>query len=317
MAAMTRPDSERDDDGRAPESAPRPAGVAASMSLLVDLVTNSLEPEYAAAAARRAESAASAQPAEGRRRPPRRRGTTLVAGAACAGLLLGFGAWHAQAQAPVTTSAHRNLVDEVRTVTSELDALTAQANAVRMDTDRRRAAALSADGAGIQAALSAAEDASASTALTGPGVRITLDDPPGAGAATDPAARVTDRDLQRVVNALWSGGAEAIAIGGVRLTSRSSIRTAGQAVLVDFRPVALPYEVVAIGDGPALQRSFEGDPEAASLRGLVSQYGIRYNIAAVTSVSVPAGAGLDLRVATPVSVPTGTAVPASPGGPTP
>jgi uncharacterized protein YlxW (UPF0749 family) len=315
MAAMARAVRERDDASRdgARRPAPRPQ-VAASMSLLVDLVTNSLEPEYAAAAARR--TAETGAPVGWRRSWARRR-VPLVVGAICAGLLLGVGAWRAQAQAPVATRAHRNLVDQVRTVTSEMDALNTQADALRIRVDRLRSAALSADASGIQAALSQAEQLSAATALTGPGVRVTLDDPTGAAASTDAAARVTDRDLQRVVNALWAAGAEAVAIGGVRLTARSSIRTAGEAVLVDFRPVTLPYEVVAIGDGPTLRRSFEADPEAASLRALVNQYGIHYDIAAVPTVTVPAGIDLDMRAATPLPSPTASAGTPSPGGPTP
>ena len=52
--------------------------------------------------------------------------------------------------------------------------------------------------------------------------------------------RVLDRDLQVMVNALWAAGAEAIAINGQRLTARSAIRYAGEAILLDFRPLVPP-----------------------------------------------------------------------------
>ena len=60
-------------------------------------------------------------------------------------------------------------------------------------------------------------------------------------------SRVLDVDLQSVVNGLWAGGAEAVAVNGQRLTALTTIRAAGSAILVDFRPVTSPYEVSAIG----------------------------------------------------------------------
>ena len=44
------------------------------------------------------------------------------------------------------------------------------------------------------------------------------------------------QDLQIVVNGLWDAGAEAISVNGQRLTSKSAIRFAGQAILVNYRP---------------------------------------------------------------------------------
>ena len=43
---------------------------------------------------------------------------------------------------------------------------------------------------------------------------------------------------------LWQSGAEAIAINGQRLTSFSAIRAAGDAILVDNRPLVPPYTVL-------------------------------------------------------------------------
>ena len=67
------------------------------------------------------------------------------------------------------------------------------------------------------------------------------------GSGKPDLGRVLDRDLQWLANALWALGAEAVAINGQRLTATSTIRTAGEAILVDFRPVTSPYEVAAIG----------------------------------------------------------------------
>ena len=102
--------------------------------------------------------------------------------------------------------------------------------------------------------------------MTGPGLVVRLDDAAGDGdgADVDPrtdvddSGRVTDRDLQTVVNEVWAAGAEAVAVNGQRLTALSAIRSAGDAILVDFRPLT-----------PAVRRSWRvGDPTrcAASVR---------------------------------------------------
>jgi uncharacterized protein YlxW (UPF0749 family) len=295
------------------------------MSLLVDLVTNSLEPEYGVSAARR--RAAAAGPSvgahdagdqdpgvedpgsQGDERPPRAsqnggglsRRIAGVAGLAAVGLMFGLGAWRARSDAPVASRAHTKLVDQVRSLTTNVDQLATTAADLRAASDKLRAEALSQDGTGAVAQLKAAENASAGSPLTGPGLHVLLDDAPTlAGQTADPASRVTDRDLQRIVNALWSSGAEAIAIGGVRLTARSSIRSAGLAILVDFRPVALPYAIDAIGDPATIEKSFTSNVAAADMRALATTYGIRFSVARANTVTVPAGADLELRLASPL-----------------
>ena len=60
-------------------------------------------------------------------------------------------------------------------------------------------------------------------AVTGPGLRVTVDDQPQG----DPDGRVRATDLRVLVNGLWQAGAEAIAINGRRLTSLSAIVNSG------------------------------------------------------------------------------------------
>ena len=84
--------------------------------------------------------------------------------------------------------------------------------------------------------------ASGTLPVEGPGLVVRLDDAPPDDAVEDPLrggtpvdGRVQDRDLQDLVNGLWAAGAEAISINDVRLTALTAIRSAGDAVLVDFR----------------------------------------------------------------------------------
>jgi uncharacterized protein YlxW (UPF0749 family) len=83
--------------------------------------------------------------------------------------------------------------------------------------------------------------------VSGPGVVITVDDAPDGEA-------VRAEDLALLVNGLWEGGAEAIAINGRRLTTRSALFNSGAAInLTGSPPLSPPYVVSAIGDNKTLQ----------------------------------------------------------------
>lgn len=136
-------------------------------------------------------------------------------------------------------------------------------------------------------------------AARGPGITVTVAD--GPDSATDPAAFVQDSDLQSVVNALWSVGAEAIAINGQRLTATTAIRSAGSAILVDLVGVAGPYEVTAIGNRNKLETGLARSSAAQQLSALGSQYGIKTSVAAHEDLLVPAGPTRVLFSAQPLS----------------
>jgi uncharacterized protein YlxW (UPF0749 family) len=121
------------------------------------------------------------------------------------------------------------------------------------------------------------------SALAGPGLRVTIDDAPGAGSGS--LNRVLDRDLQLIVNALWKMGATGIAINGQRLTGVTAIRAAGEAILVDYRPLVPPYAIEAIGTS-----SPEPDDNdlIRLLDALQAEYGLTSSIVA-GDVALPAG----------------------------
>ena len=93
--------------------------------------------------------------------------------------------------------------------------------------------------------------------VQGPAFVVTVDDAPTTGdqaSGPDPRAgsagsdgQVIARDLQILTNSLWEAGAEAVSINGQRLTTTASIRFAGEALLVDYRPSTSLF-ADAIGD---------------------------------------------------------------------
>jgi uncharacterized protein YlxW (UPF0749 family) len=157
--------------------------------------------------------------------------------------------------------------------------------------------------------------------LTGPGLTLTLDDAAsteaGADAGNRPTSgfqegRVTSGDLQVITNGLWASGAEAVSINGHRLSSTAAIRFAGQAIIVDFRPLSRPYVITALGDSRGMQQLFEPSFAGLYLSQLTDEYKIRSVMAAADSLTVPGDPAARLEVAQPVGPPVGSTGPGTP-----
>ena len=170
--------------------------------------------------------------------------------------------------------------------------------------------ALGASGAALSAQVQQLSLEAGELAVTGPGLRITIDNAPGQEAAVgaDPRATtgsddgtVIDADLQTVVNGLWAAGAEAIDVGGHRLTALSAIREAGSAILVDFRPLVPPYVIQAVGDPSKLQSGFAAGAAGAYVQSMRDNNGIRVDIATGKHLALPGAGQLVLRSAGPVA----------------
>ena len=118
------------------------------------------------------------------------------------------------------------------------------------------------------------------SSVKGEGIEITIND----AAKTDSLestdidlARVYDSDLQLLVNALWASGAESIAINKTRLTSTSAIRSAGDAILVNYRPLLPPFVISAIGDKDLKNRLIK-HPDYLDLEFVVKTYGLGFSV---------------------------------------
>ena len=294
---------------------PRSLGV----SLLDQVLAETLDPAYRRAAEARAAGGGSGRPER------RGRGRVLVALVlAVAGLLVAVTYREASAGSSGRTRVREALLGEIDAGSRTADQLGGQLAALRARVERTRDVALRASGGGQQALadLADAERGAAATAVTGPGLQVTLadaaagadSDPVGGRSPSDSAGTVQDGDLQLVVNALWAAGAEAISVDDQRLGPTSTIRTAGEAILVDLEPVADPYVVRAVGDPAALSRAFLASPEVQALAVVAQSYGLRFQFAKARALTLPATAPADLHYASavpPPSTPPSTA-PAAP-----
>jgi uncharacterized protein YlxW (UPF0749 family) len=222
---------------------------------------------------------------------------------AALGFLLVVAYQQTVADAPAATQARTALIDQVQKRRGETDTLQNQADQLGKDVSALREKEL---GVAAVAQLKDLESATGLAAVQGSGAKITLGDGPTPvnplTGERNTVGQVKDTDLQLAVNALWSLGAEAIAINGQRLTATSTIRQAGEAVLVDFQPVSTPYQVVAIGpDG--LAKSFQDSYAGKFFKELVSKYGMSFDASDVHDVTLDAATELNLRVAQPSTPP--------------
>ncbi len=207
-----------------------------------------------------------------------RRQRLLVAAVALglAGFVLALGVSSQVLNAPAVDSLRAQLIERVEAADSRNRELVDVSGALRDDLRAAQQEGLGVSGAGRTVADEVAELelVTGYTAAVGPGALVTLDDAPPDETSEDPELeRVLDKDLQLAVNGLWAAGAEAIAVNGQRLTAQSAIRSAGGAILVNYRPLKPPYRVEAIGPQNLAGR-FEQTPDAAQLRDVSAQFGI-------------------------------------------
>jgi uncharacterized protein YlxW (UPF0749 family) len=264
---------------------------------LVDLVLDPRDPGYEAAAARR-----------GGTSPRHWYDDPLVAiGALVVGFVLAIAWVHTHRSAPEQAAVHDKLVAQVRTAEGTVAELAHREGALTSEVDRVRNAALANSGTLVQT-LERDQVLAGVTAVHGPGVEVTLAEPTVSAPPSDGAGRpsrgptttahiLMDRDVRSVVNQLWSDGAEAIAVNGIRLTPTSAIRFAGDAVLVDFQPISSPYKIDAIGNSDRLITGFASSAVADKYQTLANVRGIGFTFTQAQSLSLPGSPGTALRYA--------------------
>lgn len=276
------------------------------MSLLADLQANSMDDGYAAAATRR-----------------RARPVTGLVLTALLGLVVTTAGLDAHERLRSAGSTGRT--DLIREVQERTDALSTQQNGLeRLRSDLRALRddqlALTATGSEAAARHERLGILTGEIPVRGPGVQVDLDDAPPDSeldrlGTNDPRAqqdlegsRVRDVDLQVAVNGLWAAGAEAVTVNDQRLTSLTSIRAAGSAILIDYQPLAAPYVVRALGDPDELEAGFADGLAGRWLSSAADNSGLRYSANQHERLVLPGAAAMTLRHAKPVSTAAGGAL---------
>jgi uncharacterized protein YlxW (UPF0749 family) len=296
---------------RDPSGRPLPPQV--TMGLLNYVTTHSLDEDYELVAAQRRErdaararSGATAGDAAGTTSgtagPPgparRQLHPVALVGLLAFGLLVGVAFQQAARSEPAGEASRDELVGQVRDLRQELADTRTRTADLRADLEAGRTAALEASvrGRELSDRLDRLGTAAGALPLTGPGLVIEADD--GPTDVADPQV-VLDTDLQILVNGLWVSGAEAVAINGQRITALSAIRIAGDAITVNYRSLARPYVVTALGDPDDLAARFVESAGGTWWLNLRSIYDLTFEMTTEDELTVPAAPEFALRHARP------------------
>ena len=116
------------------------------------------------------------------------------------------------------------------------------------------------------------------------------------GASPDDLV-VHQQDVQGVVNALWSAGADAVQIMDQRAIVTSAVRCVGSTLILQGRVYFPPYTITAIGDPDLLRQALDASKAVALYR-----YSLVYRTDTLGNVRLPGYEGtLDLLYAEPAS----------------
>jgi uncharacterized protein YlxW (UPF0749 family) len=192
-----------------------------------------------------------------------------------------------------------DLADLVRAQEERAEAAQRAVQQLRADIDRLTAqqAQANAPVAAARASGDALAPEAGLTAMSGPGVVVTLDDaqrdpgtPLPAGVTPDDLV-VHQQDLQAVVNALWAGGAEGVEVMDQRLVSTSAVRCVGNTLLLHGRVYSPPFTVSAVGDSRRLDAALQASPQLVTYRGWVDAVGLGYQVSTHQDLDLPAYSG--------------------------
>lgn len=213
------------------------------------------------------------------RRSPWRLGVPVVC--LLAGLLLA--ATHGvSGGAEIRRSDAPRLVDLVRGAQSSVNRLNAQRDELASKID-------AVHGRSSDTALAAMLRRSAElageadmTPVHGPGLAVTLEDAQRDANGRFPRDASPDdlvvhqQDIQAVLNALWSAGAEAIQMQDQRVIATSVPRCVGNTLLLNGRTYSPPYTITAIGNAAAMQAALAAAPLVILYRQYVVRFGLGY-----------------------------------------
>ncbi len=188
------------------------------------------------------------------------------------------------------------LSDLVRVAQADLDRVTVQRDALAAQVKdlQGRAAYSDTTVAEVLDRAGALEAAAGLAAANGSGVTVTLTDATRDSDGNFPAgARPDDlvvhqQDVQSVLNALWAGGATAVAMQDQRVVATTAPRCIGNTLLLHGRTYSPPYVITALGDPDRLTAALDTEPGVRLFKQYAVRYGLGYHQAVSASLTVPA-----------------------------
>jgi uncharacterized protein YlxW (UPF0749 family) len=209
-----------------------------------------------------------------------------------------------------TSALNSHGVDLRASSVTDLDTLVLHERG-RVDAQQARGASLNTEVAGLteqvgdsgvgelQRRVDRLKGPAGFSAVSGPGVTVTLDDAPkheidtaiSDGSVSPDQLVVHQQDIQAVVNALWAGGAEAITVQGQRVISTTGIKCVGNTVVLHGVPYSPPYVIAAIGNPTGLVGSLGSSAYVAAYQVFVDQYHLGWKLETDDDIDMPAYEG--------------------------
>ena len=291
-----------------PPDTPRPDVPDQVMMPLLDrIVRQSLDEDYRVVAARKKRSRRGRPPGRplSRYRPPaptarlgRPRQVAAVV-MSVFGLLVALAAVQTSRNAPEANASRDSLIEQVQARRANVANLQDRLDRLRASTTDLRAtlASQSADQQALAARIERLEVRTGFSAVTGPGVRITVDDAPD-GDATQ---QVRDSDLATLVDGLWNAGAEAISVNDKRLTNLTAFDNVGPAIHIGITPLVPHYTILVIGNPDTLAADLLDSTFGQRWYSLKDSLGFLYDIEPAESLSLPAARARRLRAVRPLT----------------
>jgi uncharacterized protein YlxW (UPF0749 family) len=202
--------------------------------------------------------------------------------ALCAGLLLATTARTARGT-DLRSAGRTNVADLIRAAEAKGAAADVEVRQLQAQVAQQTNQLAKSDAtiAGINGAAKPLRDPAGLTAMTGPGLTVTLDD--SHQRITDPNVDpnwllVHQSDMQAAVNALWAGGAEVVSVQGQRLIQTSAIRCVGSTLLLNGKVYSPPFTIAAIGPQQQMRQALTASKNLAQYRKDADSYGLRYSV---------------------------------------
>ncbi|QGQ17958.1 DUF881 domain-containing protein [Cellulomonas sp. JZ18] len=230
-------------------------------------------------------------PAVARRRRARRGAAAVGAVLALSGLLFTVSARTADAG----PERHAQDLGELsRQQAENVERMSAEVDALRADVERLAAEQNALSGYGVPTPAPAHLVAGGSVPVVGPGLTVVLDDAPADvqnGSVNGDVLVVHQQDLQAVMNALWAGGAEAMALMDQRVISTSAFWCVGNVLRLHGRVYSPPYVVRAIGDPDELRAGLDDSPAVRGYQRHSVEVGLGWEVSEQDRLELPAYSG--------------------------
>ncbi|MPZ62489.1 MAG: DUF881 domain-containing protein [Propionibacteriales bacterium] len=258
----------------------------ATMSLLNELMTHTMDEGYTEAATRKRDDQSSGNGGGG---------AMAAAVLAMFGVLVAVAFIETERAAPADAEERSQLIERVDVESARVEQLRESVATLQEDVSTLQGDLASVTGSSndLNARIQELSMRYGTEPVSGPGMVITVDDASGG----DPTGEVLDTDLQALVSGLWAAGAEAVSINDQRITSTTSIRTAGAAINVNTRSLTRPYVIRAIGNPATLPARLAETPGGEAMWELRINAGVRYENEVATEITVPGRSMSRLRYA--------------------